>query len=793
MLCYQCGSPVAPDASTCPNCGADLSRVSRRVELPPTKNIERLTQRMRAIDPSAPQRYFEEGARLSDRFVLGDLIGLGPFGQVFTASDEELDVSCAIKVLDAALVTQESRRARFATQIKRARSLTDPRVVRVHQQGTHEDHVFVSMQHLQGLTLDKLLALRASKGGHFEIDEILPIFSQLFEALDAIHGSFVHGDLKPHNVLVLQGAIKVTDYFLLSALPRTEIASRLKDSLHAAPEIKRGAEGALDPRADIYSLGVLLAQMCFGQTSLQDLDEGALDAPRAAIAALCKRAMSPEPDDRFDTLDAMKVALQTAARGESVQELGAEVSSPPPLPTPPALGLEEASSPPPLPATKPPAPPTEPPEHDSPQEPVDALVGPTKKEVDVEHMPGDRGFGSIDDLPEDEIATVEVSRSGYPELGDLLPTNDLDRHTLSRPKKADKHASARAASSRIDKEKVDQRLTQEEEARVAPAPPAARPEPDAPSSKKILRIVAALAVVGIVAALVISSNRSPKVVHIGDQGDASPNNAVASSDPIAAASTIVPATTPRDASPAIGQARQGLGAAVQNAAVALPTEATATVPVEATTAALPAVVNAPTQGDKPPTTPAANVSAPSAPAVSVKRPTTVPKATPAAQEVPAAATSCPQRMALIKLSSGNVCIDRYEYPGPGTPKTRVSWFQAKKACESDSKRLCERSEWRAACGGKYPWGSSWDATKCNTQDEDGFERSLRATGATKSCRSRSGAYDMVGNVLEWTLDKRIVGGSYNSDEAVASCGYSSGKSPSSSSADIGFRCCADPR
>ncbi|MEC9397154.1 MAG: SUMF1/EgtB/PvdO family nonheme iron enzyme, partial [Myxococcota bacterium] len=98
------------------------------------------------------------------------------------------------------------------------------------------------------------------------------------------------------------------------------------------------------------------------------------------------------------------------------------------------------------------------------------------------------------------------------------------------------------------------------------------------------------------------------------------------------------------------------------------------------------------------------------------------------------------------------------------------------------------------CGSKYPWkGSKWDPDKCNTADADGFERSIAAAGSKATCRSRaSGAYDMVGNVFEWTAEKRIVGGSFNSDEGVASCGYSSGKSPSSSAADIGFRCCASP-
>ena len=160
----------------------------------------------------------------------------------------------------------------------------------------------------------------------------------------------------------------------------------------------------------------------------------------------------------------------------------------------------------------------------------------------------------------------------------------------------------------------------------------------------------------------------------------------------------------------------------------------------------------------------------------------------------ATATKCPRGMRLIKSKKrGNYCIDTHEFPGAGaTPKTRVSWFQAKSACEADGKRLCELGEWRGACGSRYPYGKGFDANKCNTADEDGFERSIAKTGSFKECRSRSGAYDMVGNVHEWVAEQRIAGGGFESDEEVGSCRYSSPKSPASSAAYIGFRCCAVP-
>lgn len=150
---------------------------------------------------------------------------------------------------------------------------------------------------------------------------------------------------------------------------------------------------------------------------------------------------------------------------------------------------------------------------------------------------------------------------------------------------------------------------------------------------------------------------------------------------------------------------------------------------------------------------------------------------------------------LLKRKWGNYCVDRYEYPGGGTrPKTRVSWFNAKKLCSAKGKRLCTIKEWKSACGSRYPYGKKFDANKCNTADEDGFERNIAKAGSFKKCKSRSsGAYDMTGNVHEWVKEQKIAGGGFESDESVASCRYSSSKSPGSSAGYIGFRCCANPQ
>jgi hypothetical protein len=652
---------------------------------------------------------FPPGEEVAKRFVLEEMIGKGPFGEVYRATDKEIDADVVVKVFDEAVLRNPLDEEKFLNATRAARSMTQPNLVRIHDSGVHKGHPWVSMQHLEGLTLRKVLDLRRSKNETFALEELEPIVSQVTLALQHVARDFPHGDLKPENIVFLPDLLKVTDTYILAALSSEVIIDRLKDSPYFAPELHNGQTDP-DTRADVYSVGVLIGEMLFGP----DHTPGSGSGDLAPIDALVKRATAFDPNERYPTVEALSEDLATLVDTGALLGESGESRTPPPPPGPPG--------------SAPPAPPP------GPAPPSEATVEPI---VD----------------PEEDRATVEYDRDLDQEIQDMVLTEEVKR---------------------------------------VPPPPGPKPQPRAnPSSVKTAaapkpRKVAEGPPWGIVAIVALGvlalavgigvSMRDNDVEQIGqtpvqtEQPEDEPKEEPKETTEDASKVAFVSAAT---------AARQQIGAAGSKALEASKTKTSEKSEAESEKALAANQTSDTADGARKPSSHESGKGSPKKADEGKKAST---------------GTDCPNGMALVKSKKyGHFCIDRFEYPGRGaTPKTRVSWFQAKKICASKGKRLCEQKEWRRACGGKYPYGRKWDADRCNTADEDGFERSISKAGSFKKCRSRSGAYDMVGNVHEWVAEQRIAGGGFESGEDVASCRYSSPKSPASSAGYIGFRCCAQP-
>ncbi|MEM6962322.1 MAG: SUMF1/EgtB/PvdO family nonheme iron enzyme, partial [Myxococcota bacterium] len=150
---------------------------------------------------------------------------------------------------------------------------------------------------------------------------------------------------------------------------------------------------------------------------------------------------------------------------------------------------------------------------------------------------------------------------------------------------------------------------------------------------------------------------------------------------------------------------------------------------------------------------------------------------------------------------------------PGVlPWTTLGYSAAASACANAGHRLCTAAEWSAACSGAgtttYPYGNSYQANICNGADFDSIPGAMvdhitSETGGFAGCVSDSGAFDLSGNVKEWTDDSRgttsngtpiyvIRGGSHESPELGLSCATDLSRATEDTAlSTLGFRCCSD--
>jgi eukaryotic-like serine/threonine-protein kinase len=204
------------------------------------------------------------GLTFAERYEVLSVLGEGGMGQVYRVRDRELQDEVALKCLKPQPDPTGTPGSEILRQeIKLARMVTHPNVVRVHDFGESDGLSFFTMEYVPGTTLRELLEER----GGLDVVPALQIAKQICRGLAAVHkAGVVHGDLKPHNVIVMgSGVVKLMDFGV--ARVRSVLAQGGSSTggtpLYMSPEQARG--GAIDERSDIYSTGVVMYEMFTGR------------------------------------------------------------------------------------------------------------------------------------------------------------------------------------------------------------------------------------------------------------------------------------------------------------------------------------------------------------------------------------------------------------------------------------------------------------------------------------------------------------------------------------------------
>jgi len=213
------------------------------------------------------------GALIGGRYRIRGRVARGGMATVYHATDERLERNVAVKIIQPDHARDDRFLQHFAEEAKTVARLTHPNVVAVYDQGTHEGLPYLVMEYVRGRTLREVLRDRR----RLDPSEALAVLEQVLAALAAAHRSgLVHRDVKPENVLVspppngsgdlIDAVVKVADFGLARAVEAAnqESAGQLMaTAAYVAPELVR--DGRADPRADVYSAGIVLFEMLTGR------------------------------------------------------------------------------------------------------------------------------------------------------------------------------------------------------------------------------------------------------------------------------------------------------------------------------------------------------------------------------------------------------------------------------------------------------------------------------------------------------------------------------------------------
>ncbi len=250
---------------------------------------------------------------------IGRLIGSGGMGCVFRATQKKLDRVIALKILPAELSADDLFAERFAREARAMARLHHPGIVGIHDFGSVDNTHHLILEYLDGASLREL-----QHAGPISFEETIRILEQICAALAYAHDEgVVHRDIKPENILFDQsGRVVLADFGLArlamdSAAPvsLTQTRQAMGTLNYMAPEQWENPR-AVDHRADIYALGILLYEMLTGRIPRGSFPPASslVEIP-SAVDDVIHKSLQVDAEDRYQSVAEFADSLRDAVSG----------------------------------------------------------------------------------------------------------------------------------------------------------------------------------------------------------------------------------------------------------------------------------------------------------------------------------------------------------------------------------------------------------------------------------------------------------------------------------------------
>ncbi|MGA2587597.1 MAG: protein kinase [Candidatus Aminicenantales bacterium] len=313
MKCPTCQTDNPSDSKFCKECATPL---------PPSKDLHpEATETLQS-----PIKEFATGSTFAGRYQIIEELGHGGMGKVYRVVDKKLNEEVALKLIKPEIALDKKSVERFSNELKLARKIGHRNVGKMYELmedgGTH----FITMEYIPGQDLKGLI--RQSR--QLAIGTAISIAKQVCDGLAEAHRvGIVHRDLKPSNIMIdKEGNARIMDFGIARSLAGKGITGAgmmIGTPEYMSPEQVEGKN--VDPRSDIYSLGIILYEMVTGQLPFEGdtpfavgikqkseipRDPGELNAQVPEdLSRVILKCLEKARENRYKSADELKAGLAT--------------------------------------------------------------------------------------------------------------------------------------------------------------------------------------------------------------------------------------------------------------------------------------------------------------------------------------------------------------------------------------------------------------------------------------------------------------------------------------------------
>lgn len=264
---------------------------------------------------------------LADRYRYIKKIGKGAFGSVFLVEDMMISEEIILKFLNTQFVTDESIIKRFIYELRFARKITHPNVIRIYDMVSFGKAHAISMEYFRSHTL----SAEVKDKKPMDVARAMKFTFEVCSGMESAHAAnVVHRDLKPNNILINEADIlKIVDFGVAAATQSTDTKLTKTGLLvgtptYMAPEQVLGKD--VDERTDIYSLGAIMYEMLTGRPPYSGKDSMSImyqhvqgkatkvsdknELVSQELSDVVSKSMSVKAEHRYQSMAELKNAIE---------------------------------------------------------------------------------------------------------------------------------------------------------------------------------------------------------------------------------------------------------------------------------------------------------------------------------------------------------------------------------------------------------------------------------------------------------------------------------------------------